>query len=295
MWPSMIGGSWFLIGSYLGYMQQINWELGPKTTGGSTWYCVAPWNLPITYGTIGWQAYLFGALMFTVAQITSFVSWSTVLDEKLLVYVPMSAGGACFVIAGVCEVLENAEERGSLVWWASWANFIGSVLFFIGSALPIVNPHSRQLLLWGSSWPFLLGCIIFFGASVCSLFLWTNDMFGLTLSRKLNKVSTRHLRPLSSNTITSNVVYILSATISSANFCLSISGTLRQSKVAQVSHAINSCLLCVLVHLLLVLTSAITILPKEQPYRALMLTVRFLSGFLVVDVVSTFVSLTWYS
>lgn len=286
--PSVVGGIWFFFGSYLGYVQQLNWELGPKSPTAS-WYFVVPWKLPTTYGMVGWQAYLYGCGFFTIAQWMTFISWGSILAKQCAIYTPMAAGGVAFIVAGVCEVRENADERWTLVWYASWANLIGSVMFFVGAVVPMWDPESAQLLVYGCSLPFGIGSVIFFGASTASLVLWKNDMFGLTLSRRLNTVSAQHCRPLSGNTLAVNIVYIMCATVCSVNFLFAMASNAHLKIPDRVSHIVNASLLFLLVHLLLVLTSVITILPKEQPYRALMLTIRFLSVYMLAGSVSTFV------
>eukprot|EP00397_Hematodinium_sp_SG-2012_P058829 GEMP01074799.1.p1 GENE.GEMP01074799.1~~GEMP01074799.1.p1 ORF type:complete len:315 (+),score=57.54 GEMP01074799.1:125-1069(+) len=90
--PSTFGVAWFLIGSYLGYLHQMNWELGPKMGRCSTWYFAAPWKLPISRAMVCWQSYLAGTFMWIISEVTSFVNWDTVLEEQLFIYVPMGIG-----------------------------------------------------------------------------------------------------------------------------------------------------------------------------------------------------------
>jgi len=293
--PCILGGLWFLLGSYLGYLQQLNWELRRNREislpAKPTAYYMFPWKLPKSKGMVGWQGYLYGCVAFGVAQWCSLIHWQTSVQRKCWVYFPMTLGAIGFVVAGVCEVRENRDGAWTLVWWVSWANLIGSVLFLIGSALPLYDPISPSVL-FASNLPFAIGSLIFFVFSAASMFLWKNDMFGLTLSRKLTSISVQHCRPLSSNTITVNVVYIMSATLCSINVCLSIEHSRGEvSLVRQVSNIINSSLLFLLVHLLLILTSVITALPKTEPYRTLMLAIRFLCLYMLVGVTATFICL----
>jgi len=278
--PNVLGSILFAFGSYFGFVQHLNED----STLERKWFAW-PHERPMCCGFLGWQAYFYGATLFLIGQLClAFMGLETRLGLRVLVWIPMTLGGTCFTIGSLCEIIENCNEHfQSLVVWASWISMIGSFSFFIGSAVPLIDPLSKKLLLYGSTWPFMIGVLAFTIDGILTLFMWKKDMFGLTLSRRLNQLSMAHMQPLSTNTILVNIVYIFSAVLSMVNFCMVI-----EIAGPRFCEMLNSFIIILQVHFFLVLTSSITILPKKQPFRGIMIGVRFLSILLVINVVALF-------
>jgi len=256
---------------------------------------LAPWKLSPSCGIIGSQALLLGTIIFAFGVIASLdvlgMSTSWFLSE-CFIWVPCSIGGICFIIYGVCAVIENQEAEVKLVRFSAWLDLVSSILFAVGSMMPVIDPFDEDILFYGNNLPFLLGSIGFFIQSIIHLMFWRNDMPGMLLSRELNEVTkgaTQQDRArLSNNTIIINIVYIICGGLCSTNACMMMNLVPFTRSVSEFSSAM---FILIFVHLLLYITSYVNELPKKEPFRSFMLAIRFLSLLLIIYEVTDFTTL----
>jgi len=259
-----------------------------------TWF-VAPWKLSPCCGIIGSQALLLGTIFFAFGIIGTLdalgLGTSWLLSESFI-WIPCSMGGICFIIYAVCAVIENHHAEVMLARVAAWVDLVSSVLFALGSTIPIIHPFDKNILFYGCNLPFLLGSIGFFIASIIQLMFWRNDMPGMVLSRALNEVTKGAIQQdstrLSNNTIFINIVYIICAGLCSTNACMMVNLVPFARSVSEFTSAI---FILIFVHLLLYVTSYVNGLPKKEPFRSFMLAIRFLSLLLIIYEVTDFTTL----
>jgi len=290
----------FSVGTYLGFFELIN--LGIKE-GEQVRYVFFRWDDLHTTFEVEWVSlggvaiYFLGAIFYQVWALCLCLS-----DELGFALIPDSAstalslaGGACFAVGGVCEVAYNQILKKlptTLVWWASLLNFLGGVLYFI-SSLPCLSSMS-------SNASTCIGSLLYATAGVLSLWMWRGEQFGLTLLSQLNAVARenglqlghRHhdgaivvpqkacgaLQPktFSLRGMTFLLVYTLSCVLSGLNCCFG--GGYMGTQSRDFSMLFESMLYLVIMHMVLLLHSAgLQRIPKQQPYRVLMLLLRLVA------------------
>merc|ERR1740120_624890 len=128
---------------------------------------------------VGCVAYFIGTILFM------FGAWLDVLSfeapEVVRFWfgaVPNIIASSLFVVGGVCEVSHNRLFRGGatcreLVWWASLGNFLGGVLFVVGSLPGLVGsgwtPETSHAV---GAWGMCIGSALYVASSVCLIFMW---------------------------------------------------------------------------------------------------------------------------
>lgn len=299
--PAVLGSFWFIICAYAGYVQQINMyphmEENREVTSNkmiNEWF-IPPWKLTPSCGIIGSHALLLGTIFFAfgvLGTLDALGFGSSWLLSEAFIWLPCSIGGVCFIVYGICAVIENREASVRLVRIGCWMDLVSCLLFAIGSSLPMIDPFNENLLFYGSNIPFLLGSIGFFLISIIQLIFWRNDMPGMMLSRTLNEVTKGatqdDIAGLSRMTIFINIVYIICSGLCSTNACIMIDLVPVSSSITELT---NAMFILAFVHLLLYITSYVNELPKTEPFRGFMIVIRFLSILLIINESGSFSAL----
>jgi len=320
--PNLLGGTMFLFGIYMVYFELINVDVAIDTTRPNIIWCNWSAVLKLDIGSdplasvVGSILYLVGALLYTVSQICDLFD----LDESsvaLFVEWPLTIGGACFLLAGLCELKINkvlCTPPVSLVWWVALLNSIGGFTFWASACPSFLS--GQQALVVGAA-----GCVAYLTASSVSLIMWKGEQFGGALIPALNAAHReagsftvrRDSRTGVAHIIGSNVVHKSPDKLENVlNPKLSTLGLIFlhvyvfigafQSLVCFISlaHArdfwshsekftfffnmfLTGVVYFVIVHMILTMNSACVHIPYEQPYRALMILMRFLSVILLAN------------
>lgn len=190
-WPMTIGCGLFLIGCYIEYLQVINMPKQSAEQNSylvADWSKVRERvGLESCAGAV---TYFLGALVFTVGVIADFFPGKSEVVTYVFVWVPNTMGSTLFLCGGLCEILHNKIFRGGatwreLVWWASLCNTIGAILFLVGSAAPMCAPPGKGVdYVTNLTW--CLGGFAFLVSSILMIFMWKVNHFGLTLLSQLN-------------------------------------------------------------------------------------------------------------
>uniref|UniRef100_A0A7S1AS03 Uncharacterized protein n=1 Tax=Noctiluca scintillans TaxID=2966 RepID=A0A7S1AS03_NOCSC len=194
-WSNLIGGWFFVVGTYAGYQQLINLTESEEETVCYFW--PTSWrkvlNLTEVSSAVGVISYFVGASSFQVGG--TLLLWQDSFSEvchKIVIDVPMMIGCVGFVTGGVCEILHNRVFRDdgprflSFVGIGPVLNFFGGFTFVLG-ALPGVTVYSWwiSLPIWGDV-NYLTGSFLYLVTSVIKVMLWRSHNLGLLLFKQLN-------------------------------------------------------------------------------------------------------------
>jgi len=311
--PLFLGSCAFLCSTYLSVFEMLNLDVCEDGDLRFFWFRLTWHELHETYGVelvafCGIWIYFLGACMY------SFSLAGTVMCEPLDLNWPkelevplMLAGGVCFTFGGLCECIYNKIWLGKyneIVWWVSVLDVLGGALFFL-SSWPFYTAQSQSAFAF-------IGAIGFCIVGALQLVMWKGGQFGLSLLAQLNKVAESrglHLaqreqdgavglpkeavddvRPknFSARGLFFMAIYILGAALSLLNCCFG--GGRMVSEVRDASLSLESFTYAIVLHLVLLLHSAgIQRLPKEQPFRTIMISVRAVALVMIVNTILNFV------
>lgn len=285
-WPNVPGTIWFALASYAGFLHEINYSNDRSKT--MRWW-VLPWRENCTSGMKRWQVLITGCLFFCLGIALGCIF----VDEQskglliALVWAPCIVGGICFVISAVWGCMDHWGQ-GKFMWFCCCVDVFSAVMFLAGSAAPVFDPMNADLIIYGSVIPFFAGCVGYLITGICSLAMWKWDTYGF-LNIDCDEYRQRILdisrgkkarRKMSLNTIVTAIIYIVASSIATANLCMAFE---LKKKLETIQESVDAGLAFIVVHLLLIMTSMQPNLPKQQPFKGIMITVRFMSVVLVCD------------
>mmetsp|Transcript_75606 Transcript_75606/g.196735 ORF Transcript_75606/g.196735 Transcript_75606/m.196735 type:complete len:445 (+) Transcript_75606:67-1401(+) len=309
--PSFAGAILYTVGTYLLYFEVINIGIKSNEKVNYVW---CNWKQLREEYDVGWSsitggvAYFVGALFYQVSCTAGFVGMWAPLPESLqkpILQLPLFVGGVLFVVGGISELCHNqvlTSKPDTLVWWVSVFNFSGAVCFCI-SGIPAVSEEAMN-------WFTFVGAIFFSAAAVLSLGMWKVGQFGLALLGQLNKVARLKGVPIvqrmgdgaivvpeavtdsfePSRMSVRGIGFILCYTTCGAvcvvNCCFG--GMHPSHEMRDVNIVLQELMNAIIIHCVLVLKSAgLHKMPKEQPYRLLVLAMRILVVVMLVNSVFT--------
>lgn len=245
--------------------------------------------------------YFVGVLCFGVGLIIEFMP----LKEEVIGFGVASCftiGSFFFVVGGVCECIENESFKFTTCkpshgWCGAWLNFIGSVLFLIGS---VMDFFPDKTILYISSFLFGIGAGAFALGSAVQIVMWKDEQFGLTYLGVLNQLGGPSGRPVVlRQTVDSEaleeeqtftwrgamfvMIYGAAATVSVYNSLTALTniGRGRRSAMIYVERSFNALLPCIFAHLLLGVNSAVIRMPRQAPFRQLYIGCRWLALLMI--------------
>lgn len=278
---NIVGSIFFTIGGYLGVFELINLPNKDEDEKVS-WFLMSitelrelvPWS-----SILGYYAYFVGVVNFQVAMVSKAMN-ST---NPFLVKWQMDLGCVFFFLGGLCECIHNSifsTPPTKPVWWLTFFNMTGDLLFFVAQFLPMSKPTSSLLYFWG--------CLCFGIGAIFGLMMWRAEEFGLSLISELNvahRTPAKNERKLSGRGLTFIVVSACVGALAAGNCCCCfLWDILYNFGVSYMEAAISfiyNCSTVLLIHMFLMLQSANPKIPKEQPHRLLMMLVRFVLGLLL--------------
>jgi len=184
--PNIYGGLCFLVGVYLVYFELINMFSDVDTRKLNYLWCDMGPLMSLESGlpsVLGALAYVVGALIYTVAQVSDFYE----LEEgwrSALVDWPYIIGGFLFFAGGLCELRINrvfSSPPTTSVWWVSVLNTCGGLAFWLSVCPTVVAGTDAVLVGVAGDLTYLLGALL-------QLVMWRGELFGLSLIPALNKV-----------------------------------------------------------------------------------------------------------
>eukprot|EP00927_Polykrikos_kofoidii_P077951 TRINITY_DN74831_c0_g1_i1.p1 TRINITY_DN74831_c0_g1~~TRINITY_DN74831_c0_g1_i1.p1 ORF type:complete len:558 (+),score=59.49 TRINITY_DN74831_c0_g1_i1:105-1778(+) len=303
-WTALVGSGFFVFGAYLMCLETMNlnrpkmrywpiafgYVLGRKGSHGDA--TRLPYITSISY--------FIGALLFLIASGASLVAIHSRAAIQFFIVAPQIVGGLLFVCGGICECVENKvvanrfERR--LCWWAAVANCVGGVFFFAASLAAVLSDFVCNLLT-------TFGCVFFLVGSMLSVVMWMDNKFGLTYMSVFNQDDCPTAEdtpkdagdvsevaggatPLSLTAVIFLYFYCFVADIALFDTCVELEVFISDPTFFHMTLVYNELLPFLLMHLVLVMQSALVKVPKRQPYRFLIIMVRFLS---VITALNTFI------
>ena len=153
---------------------------------------------------VGFAAYFVGALLFNVNCVAGFLAHG-IYDDELWVWAPAILGSCGFVVGGLVEcqrshVWSIIRRRGacgavhSAAVGLSLCNACGGALFLLAAvcgALHVASParFDEAFAHWLSDGAYLLGSALFVCGSLCGLWMWKAEQYGLGLLPELNPLA----------------------------------------------------------------------------------------------------------
>lgn len=181
-WVALGGDLTFTLGAYLGYFQLIN-----IPHSGRYHFVFLEWSVArsrlAAESAIGIVAYLLGMLVWDIAAVADVLPWELKGAAKwIFVRIPNLIGATCFLVGGVCEVLHNRHKTPAFVeWWTACLDFLGCVAFFVGvicGFIPITGQASQM--------GFAIGISCFVITGILFIVMWRSNDFGFALIGQLN-------------------------------------------------------------------------------------------------------------
>jgi len=252
---------------------------------------------------VGSLSYFIGASFFQVSATAELLGCVSQSCSPFLTVWPTRLGGALFVLGGVCEVLVNrtwASKPRTLVSWVVLCNCVGDVLFF-WSTLPGLTEYASQMCVFAGVVAFLIG-------SVVSLAMWKVGQFGYALLSQLNTVARESgvsIIRLSDNAIivpdsgrhswapggmsVGGIIFILICTCCGtwSLIDLSIVDKHPPTQIRDVTLSVCFMLNVVFTHMVLILCSTMHKTPEVQPYRCLVIVLRYVMVVMLLNGVYT--------
>lgn len=298
---SFMGDLCYTFSSYLAYLQCIN----VSHSDDGLVYLFPDWG-PLRRklspeSWIGVVAYLIAMIVWDFSAFIELLPIELEGAQELwLIQVPCGLGASLFMIGGICEVLHN-RHSGQLEWKVSVLDCIGDLAFVVGSVclfIPSVPVKTCRIC-------FVAGMALFLVGGIMMLVMWRVNDFGLALLRQLNDVlragsfvnlnvssveggfqirhagsqldhrghaSTAKSR-LSTRGVIFIVIYCWLASCSAMNGAASLFAETGSGRI--LTDVMNSILWLLIVLIVLIIHSAVTSIPNQQPYRFAMLLMRF--------------------
>lgn len=286
-WSVTAGGLCYIISTYLMCLETVNldrthstWSPFPSPSDRERWTTLGitiwPYGASVTY--------FVGALVYFVPIVsTLFIEaheWLRSL-ETILVVIPYIVAGFLFALGGLCECIDNRTFTSLLCtsgWWGALINLIGGILFFAaGVAMPFSGWWSNTLFGVGSGTYALGGAVM--------IVMWKDQQFGLTFLAALNNLEKSKLggsevhdkaTHFSLRSLLCLLIYVISASLSVCNFDLRLNEMMEKPTFITLTRLYNEALPFFILHMALVLMSAVIRMPKATPYHQLMIALRLL-------------------
>lgn len=306
-WPNIFGGILFTLGAYFMCLECVNLM---KSDDQWTYW---PFNFKEVFSHLDalddvshWPflasiTYLIGTIIFPVGLVAAVFEDLTSAESLFLSTIPSTVGGLLFALAAICECIECSVFKfrwKGFVEWAAFCNFVGGVLFFLGGAVYFL-PYEVELV---SNLMYGVGSAIFFLGGVFNLLLWKDEQFGLTFLSVLNQFSSSRRRqsnePSSSRGdappkfsmrgIIFVIFYCLVSVMAIFNFALAVHKLVQDPSWSGLTRAFNEALPFLLLHMILVVHSAVVQTPNAQPFHLLVIGSRWLAVFIGANAFMSF-------
>ncbi|CAJ1410696.1 unnamed protein product [Effrenium voratum] len=293
IWPSLFGSVFFSFGAYLMCLESMNvmraapeWDFGLFNFRSIMAYldsCNAV-NKEITRTPyFASFSYFVGTSIYPIALVTNL--WEHISSDVNLIFctIPYTLGGICFLAGGVLECVENEvftragiKAGITIPKCAAAMNFLGGVLFALGGAILFWPDSSRE-----SNLLFTIGSVFYTIGASLSVILWKDEQFGLAYLAALNHISgqargvsfmaansPRESRAFSVRGIVFIHLYCMVSVVAVMNFCLALNHFIAMPNLFTLTRAGNEFLPFLLLHLVLLLHSAVVKTPRTQPFHA---------------------------
>lgn len=228
--------------------------------------------------------YFIGVLLFTVGLLVEIFPVLPERAEAQVANLSFVLGSIAFVLGGLAECIENKTfvslnlDKG---WFGALLNFLGSAGFLVGSVLMSPLPF------WSNIW-FGIGSMLFLLGSSLQIIMWKDEQFGLTFLAVLNQLGGPGGRPVLAGeteppkelglTVRGTIMvhlYCLEGALSIYMFNVQFQQTLVYRDIENVRKAFNVLLPGIISHMLLILSSAVVVIPKARPYKQLFIMMRW--------------------
>eukprot|EP00931_Biecheleriopsis_adriatica_P075331 TRINITY_DN49220_c0_g1_i1.p1 TRINITY_DN49220_c0_g1~~TRINITY_DN49220_c0_g1_i1.p1 ORF type:complete len:446 (+),score=75.03 TRINITY_DN49220_c0_g1_i1:121-1458(+) len=293
-WIVVFGNFLFTVSAYLSYFQLVN-----STDAESSVYIFLDWQSMRQRGValeslVGVLAFLIGMLIYDIAVVLELF----LASRKRLIQTLLLLGGIGFFIGGLCEVLHNWKHSPLLAWWASISNCIAGVLLVFGSIADFFEQGATAGRIFGA-----VGLGIYVVTGVLLIKMWQVNDFGLTLQHHINTAVREgghlifrrtisgsvevHHTPWKGAAATKTIKKRRNSSMSTRGvaflviYCWLFACCAMNCVASFVSHvgpqfldAMNYLFCLMVVSIVLLVHSAITRVPNQQPYRSAMICMR---------------------
>lgn len=312
VWPSLFGGVFFCFGAYLMCLESMN-----VMRGRDSWKTNL-FNVPSVLAYLdecneqnpevtrtpylASMSYFVGTLIFPVALVANLWIHLSPANNLLFATIPNTVGGVAFIAGGFLECVENqvfttaASEGSGIPKCAAAMNFIGGILFTIGGLVLFFPDMAAE-----SNLCYSIGSLLYTVASSLSVILWKDEQFGLAYLAALNHMSgqdrsrsfmagSQQSGAFSVRGIVFIHIYCAVSVIAVMNFCLALNHFLSSPNLFTMTRAGNEFLPFVLLHLVLLMHSAVVKTPKTQPFHALVISLRCITVVIMLLAIGTFLA-----
>lgn len=234
--------------------------------------------------------YLLGVLVFAVALLAQLLPCPEGWEEPLVNW-SFLFGSILFASGGFCECIQNNTFTSLDIhkgWVGALLNFIGGLLFMLGSIFDWMRPDlANQTFGWGS--------VMYIVASSIQIIMWKDEQFGLTFFAVMN---IKHLHVDEAKESKSRfsmqgaaMVHVCCwcGAMSVYNMNVELSRYFLYDSWRSLQYALYEFLPFLFVHAMLALSSAVLRSPKQAPFRELYYACRVLGFLLALISTSTFV------
>lgn len=296
-WMAFFGNIIFTVSAYLSYFELIN-----STDAESFAFLFFTRQSlrergVVSESLVGVLAFLLGMVVYDVAAVLDLFATPTPVLHSLVLAL-LLLGSVGFFIGGACEVLHNYKKSRCLAWSASVSNLIAGALLVLSS---IADLFGRAVFFARVSGT--LGLAIYVVTGVLLIKMWEGNDFGLTLMHHINDAirSGGHVsldltsaESLAIHHVTSPGIHVKqtikkrrSKSMSTRGvaflviYCWLFACCTMNCAASAVLHAgkhlldlVNSFLWLLVVSIVLLVHSAITRVPNQQPYHLAMICIR---------------------
>lgn len=304
-----IGGSYFVVGSYLSYYEVIN--VGKRQHR----YFAEPAASMSQAGYWGSLLYFVGASFFQIAVFAAvFTPGLTTRKQLVWEWIPQAMGGALFTVAACFEAWHNRSAAAtSYVFWVCTFYLAGSILFLVaasfGTYLTANEDSEEALHITYVDLPYLIGSVAFAAGAWVQLLMWKNEQFGLGFINEINDDfaearggMTNEEQMHSAGLLQSTkdrwshvadlfflAMYLLNGALSTLNFSLSYVWYVYNSFEAysdrawnveallEVEELLSDITVYIAAHSMLLLATAVHFMPTLQPFGYLLWLLRGVS------------------
>jgi len=294
-----VGGLCYSASTYLMCIETVNLNKSQMT-----WWPFASRDAMKRWKALGitcWPyaasiTYFMGATVYSVPIVSDLLMQAfgaPEILEVLTVTVPYIVAGLLFSIGGLCECIDNGTFNSwpsTSGWWGALINLFGGLFFF---AAGVVLPMSG----WWCNTLFGTGSALYAVGGTVQVIMWKDEQFGLTFLAALNHVKKSGMeccmpqeveRRFSLRSLMFLLLYVTSAATSVFNFDMTMGKMIKEPRVFTVTRLFNQLLPFFLLHLALVLVSAVIRMPKSTPYHQLMIALRVLLLCVAVNTGASF-------
>lgn len=301
--PYCIGAVAFTLGAYAGFLEVINLpdkddvDRGNQETE-SLAYCLRGRRhlqalaAVVDLKSLGsYSVNLIGAIAFNIDTLAGYYSSHMSRGMGLCSTWGMATiGGLAFTIGGILDCLNNKIWIGcdwTAQRWMSILNTIGGLCFLIPGVTGLFSPD-KVVYFWMIDVIYLIGSLGFLFGSVCLLWMWKNEHYGLGRLPELNNIMRTEKPPTAvvdfhaeygcgksaANQIPWLFLYQINASISVVDISLALGapGTVSEDSWCR---SLQACCGFLLSHGILLLGSVIHHVPTKRPFNWLLMFMRF--------------------